>query len=280
VVRSLVVPYMNTQANVVQLSTRGVPLKEQLKGYKNKLAEIEKFNLNSKELMRLDTRIQLAGADTNKIRILQSQKQVIMGENARMSVAPLIKAGAYKNISEGLSDMDVEITGGRLGDWVEKKIDSIPNAGVRTIAKYGILSKDTAIYKGANKAVQYGDFLAKAIYYDHLMSKGLSHDDAMKLVNEEFVNFSVLPGRTRQYLEGVGATWFLAFKIRIMKIAMNQIRENPARSLILGATIADYGSPQADNLASVIVDERIGYPLGWDMLFNSPGLNPWVNLTE
>lgn len=280
VVRSLVVPYMNTQANVVQLSTRGVPLKEQLKGYKNKLAEIEKFNLNVKELMRLDTRIQLAGTDANKVRILQSQKQVIMDENARMSVAPLIKAGAYKNISEGLSDMDVEITGGRLGDWVEKKIDSIPNAGVRTIAKYGILSKDTAIYKGANKAVQYGDFIAKAIYYDHLIQKGLSDADAMKLVNEEFVNFSVLPGRTRQYLEGIGATWFLAFKIRIMKIAMNQIRENPARSLILGATIADYGSPQADNLASVIADERIGYALGWDMLFNSPGLNPWVNLTE
>lgn len=279
VVRSLVVPYMNTQANVVQLSTRGIPVKQQFKGYKNKLAEIEQFNENRTAIMKLDTRIQLAGTDANKVRILEGQRQVILDQNARMSVAPLIEAGAYKNISEGITELDVDITSGRVGEWIENQVNKLPG-GVQTVAKYGILSKDTAIYKGANKAVQYGDFIAKSIYYDHLIGKGMSHADAMKLVNEEFVNFSVLPGRTRSYLEGIGATWFLTFKIRIMKIAMNQVRENPARSMILAATIADYGSPQADNLASVIADERIGYALGWEMLFGSAGLNPWLNLYD
>jgi hypothetical protein len=279
VVRSLVIPYMNTQANVVQLSTRGIPIKQQWQGYKNKLAEIEKFNENRKKIIEFDTRIQLAGMDLNKVRILESQKQVVLDENARMSVAPLIEAGAYKNIAEGITEMDKEFTSGRIGEWIENQTNKLP-AGVQTVAKYGLLSKDTTLYKGANKAVQYGDFIAKSIYYDHLMEKGLSHDDAMKLVNEEFVNFSVLPGRTRQYLEGMGATWFLTFKIRIMKIAMNQIRENPARSLILAATIADFGSPQADNLASVIADDRIGYALGWEMMFGSAGLNPWLNLYD
>jgi hypothetical protein len=61
---------------------------------------------------------------------------------------------------------------------------------------------------------------------------------------------------------------------------MNQIRENPARSLILAATIADFGSPQADNLASVIADDRIGHALGWEMMFGSAGLNPWFNLYD
>jgi len=279
VVRSLVIPYMNTQANVVQLSTRGIPIKQQWQGYKNKLAEIEKFNENRKKIIEFETRIQLAGMDLNKVRILESQKQVVLDENARMSVAPLIEAGAYKNIAEGITEMDKEFTSGRIGEWIENQTNKLP-AGAQTVAKYGLLSKDTTLYKGANKAVQYGDFIAKSIYYDHLMEKGLSHDDAMKLVNEEFVNFSVLPGRTRQYLEGMGATWFLSFKIRIMKIAMNQIRENPARSLILAATIADFGSPQADNLASVIADDRIGYALGWEMMFGSAGLNPWLNLYD
>jgi len=279
VVRSLVVPYMNTQANVVQLSTRGIPVKQQFEGYKNKLAEIEQFNENRTAIMKLDTRIQLAGTDANKVRILEGQRQVILDQNARMSIAPLIEAGAYKNISEGITELDVDITSGRVGEWIENQVNKLPG-GVQTVAKYGILSKDTAIYKGANKAVQYGDFIAKSIYYDHLIGKGMSHADAMKLVNEEFVNFSVLPGRTRSYLEGIGATWFLTFKIRIMKIAMNQVRENPARSMILAATIADYGSPQADNLASVIADDRIGYALGWEMLFGSAGLNPWLNLYD
>ena len=266
VVRSLVVPYMNTQANVVQLSTRGIPIKQQFRGYKAKLAEIEKFNNNRTKLIQLETRIQLAGTNANRVRILEAEYAKIEAENARFSVAPLIDAGAYKNISEGITEMDASFTSGRIGEWIENQTDKLPG-GVQTVAKYGLLSKDTAVYKAANKAVQYGDFIAKSIYYDHLIDKGLSHDDAMKLVNEEFVNFSVLPGRTRTYLEGIGATWFLSFKIRIMKIAMNQIRENPARSMVLAATIADYGSPQADNLASVIVDDRLGYSLGWEMLF-------------
>jgi hypothetical protein len=279
VVRSLVIPYMNTQANVVQLSTRGVPIKEQFKGYKSKLAEIEQFNINSKKIIEIDIRIQLADTDKNKVRILEGQRQVIQDQNARFSIAPLIKAGAYKNISEGLTEMDVDITSGRIGEWVDAKINKLPNS-VQTIAKYGLLSKDTAIYRGANKAVQYGDFIAKSIYYDHLLKSGLSSEDAMKSVNEEFVNYSVLPGRMRQYNEGIGATWFLTFKIRIAKIAMNQIRENPVRSLILAATIADQGSPQADNLVSTIVDEKLGYSMGWGMLLNAGGLNPWVNLSD
>jgi len=278
VVRSLVVPYMNTQANVFQLQTRGIPIKQMWKQYPNKLAEIEQYNANVKKLIELETRIQLAGTDKNRVAVLQQQVDVIKGQNKRFTIAPLIEAGAYKNISEGLTDLDVDITSGRIGQWVEGQTNRLPG-GVQTIAKYGLLSKDTAVYKMANKAVQYGDFIAKAIYYEHLLAeKGLDHDAAMKLVNEEFVNFSVLPGRTRSYLEGIGATWFLSFKIRIMKIAMNQIRENPVRSLITGGFVDD--SPIGDNLATVIAEDRLGYSLGWEMLFGSAGLNPWLNISD
>ncbi|MCA1800814.1 MAG: hypothetical protein LC650_05940, partial [Actinobacteria bacterium] len=149
VVRSLVVPYMNTQANVVQLSTRGIPVKQQWKGYKDKLSEIEQFNHNRKKLIKLDTQIQLAGTNANRVRILQSQKQVILDENARMTVRPLIEAGAYKNISEGITNLDMEIIDGRIGDWVENQTNRLPTKfGVQAIAKYGLLSKDTALYKG------------------------------------------------------------------------------------------------------------------------------------
>lgn len=279
VVRSLVVPYMNTQANVFQLSTRGIGFKQMLNEYPNKLSEIEQYNKNAKKLIRLDTQIELAGTDKNRVAVLNQQKQVILDQNKRFSIAPLIDAGAYKNISEGITDLDVDLTTGRLGEWVENQTNKLPN-GVQTVAKYGLLSKDTALYKGANKAVQYGDFIAKTIYYDSLIAKGLTHDAAMKLVNEEFVNFSVLPGRTRTAMESYGATWFLTFKIRIMKIAMNQLRENPARALIVGSTVGDLGSPVADNLVSVIADDRLGYSLGWEMMFGSAGLNPWLNVID
>jgi len=280
VVRSLIVPYMNAQANMMQLSTRGVGAKDTIRGTREKLAEIEAYNGNVTKLIELETQIQLAATDKNRVAVLESQIQTVKDQNARMSIAPLIEAGAYKNISEGITELDVQLTSGRMGEWVENQLNKLP-AGVQTVAKYGIMSKDTALYKGANKAVQYGDFIAKSILYDHYVAReGMDPTKAMERINEEFVNFSVLPGRTRQYLEGLGATWFLTFKIRIMKTALKIMRDNPVRALITAGTVGDLGSPVNDNLVSVLAQDRLDYSLGWDMLFGSPELNPWVQLAD
>lgn len=280
VIRSLVVPYMNSQANFVQLSTRGVPLKKIISGYRDKLSEIETYNNNVSRVIELETLIRLNANDQNRVKILEGQIQTIQDENNRMSIAAVVQAGAYKNISEGITDLDVELSSGRFGEWLENQVNKLPG-GVQTVAKYGLLSKDTALYKGANKAVQYGDFLAKSIMFDHLVEqKGLSRDEAITEVNEEFVNFSFLPGRTRSYLESLGATWFMSFKIRIMKIAMKILRENPVRAMITAGTVGDLGSPVEDNLASVVAQDRLDYALGWDMLWGSPQLNPWVQATD
>ena len=279
VVRSLVVTYMNLQANVIQLTTRGVGPKAIIRGYRDKFQEIEKYNKNGKKLIELDTQIRMAAHNRNREAILKSQRQAIYDENARMSIAPLIEAGAYKNLSEGITDLDVELTSGRFLDWIEKQMNKLPS-GVNTVAKYGIVAKDTALYKGANKAVQYGDFLAKSVLYDHLLESGMTHDEAIAKINEEFVNYSNMPGRTRSYLDSLGFTWFMTFKIRIMKIALQIMQENPVRAMLIAKTVGDLGSPVEDNLASVIAQDRLDYALGWDMLFGSPELNPWINMTE
>lgn len=279
VVRSLIVPYMNTQANIFQLQTRGVGLQEMAIGYKDKFVEIERFNVNTKKILFLDTRIALAGNDANQIAIYKQEQEVIRDENKRMSIAPLIEAGQYKNISEGITDLDVELTSGRMAEWVESQMNRLPGK-LQTIVKYGFLSKDTAIYKAANKAVQYGDFLAKSILYDHYLAQGMDKTEALRNVAEEYVNFTVLPGRVRSGLEALGATWFLSFKIRITKVAMNILRENPARALIMATTFGDVGSPTGDNLPVVMAEGRFPYSLGWGMLFEAPKLNPLANALD
>jgi hypothetical protein len=250
-------------------------------GYVDKMAEIERFNVNTQRLNQIRLDMALAGNDRNILAILDQKFQVILDENARMSIAPLIEAGQYKNISEGITDMDVELTSGRIVEWMDGQLNRLPPS-VQTIVKTGLISKDTAIYKAANKAVQYGDFLAKAILYDHLTKvKGLDSETALRKINEEFVNFSVLPGRTRTGLEGVGATWFMSFKIRTAKVAMSIMREHPVRGLITATTAGDFtGSPINDNLPVVIGQERIGYALGWQMLLDSTELNPFVQLYQ
>lgn len=278
VVRSLVVPLMNTQSNVFQLVNRGIGTKQIMKGYREKFVEIDKLNENLKKIEGLKTRILLAATDKNRVAILKQQIQVLEDENKRFSVAPLVEAGAYKNISEGITELDASITDGRFGDWVESKLNKLP-AGVQTVAKYGLLSKDTALYRGANKAVQYGDFVAKSIYYDDLTAKGMSHDDAMARVNEEFVNFSLLPGRTRTYLEGMGATWFLTFKIRSVKVALQTMRENPVRSFAMVGILGNESGPITDNVLGKLAEGTLPYSLGWDMLWDAPSMNPWIAAT-
>ena len=140
-----------------------------------------------------------------------------------------------------------------------------------------------------SRAVQYGDFLAKAVLYDHLVEKQkLSAKAAMERVTEAFVNYNLLPGRTRSYMESMGFTWFWAYKLRSMKEALNMLRENPHRAMLMshGAEHlpnvpgVSVGSPLSDNAANVILEGRADYSIGLDMLWSVPGLNPWVNLSS
>lgn len=279
VVRSLAIPALNLQSNVVQLATNGVPVKAIMKGFRNKLAEVEEFQGNISKRIELEAKLRLAASDANQRRILRDQIQVLDDLNNRMTIAPLIRAGAFKNLSEGMTDLDVAITSGKFADYIESKVKSLPPM-VGTVVKYGLVSKSTSLYKEANRATQYGDFLAKSIYYDHLIAQGLSEDVAIERVNEEFVNFSMQPGRVRSGLERFGLTWFMAFKLRIMKIALRQMRENPFRALAVNTLLPGIGSPVQDNFISGSLDGSIGYALGPDMLLNVGSMNPWVNLLD
>lgn len=275
VVKSLVVPLANTQANVIQLANNGVPVKQIVKNYRLKLAEITEFNKNSVKLMQLESKKRLT-TDPRQRRLLDDKIKVINDLNARMTIAPMIAAGAYKQLSEGITDIDVASTSGGLAEWMEKQTAKMPDT-MAAIAQNAMVSKSTKLYQAANRATQYGDFLAKSIYYDHLLEQGLSKEEAIARMNEEFVNFSFPAGRFRSMLERNGVLWFPSFKIRIAKIAMKQMRENPVRSMALNVPF-DFGGPIEDNIFSVIGDGRIDYATGWEMLFAAPELNPWVNL--
>ncbi|ACL81406.1 N4 v-RNAP-like protein [Sulfitobacter phage EE36phi1] len=275
VVRSLVVPVANIQANAMQLANAGVPLKQITKGYRSKLAEAEEFIHNRTKIIDLQQKRIIARND-NQRQIIDDRIQVLEDLNKQMSIAPMIAAGQFKQLSEGITDLDVDISSGRIGDYIEKLSEKLPERAA-DIAKVGLVSKSTKLYQVLNRATQYGDFIAKSIYYDHLISQGLSAEVASAMVNEEFVNFSVLPGRVRSGLESNGLTWFMAFKIRILKIAAKQMRDNPVRSLALNA-MTDMNSPISDNILAVMAAGNLDYATGYEMLFDAPELNPWINL--
>lgn len=283
VVKSVIVPMANFVSNIYQLVSRGVPLGSIMKGMPSKLSEIQSYTKTRLRQIEVEAELRAVGDDKVKERKLLAEIRSITDSHMRMSIWPLIEAGEFSSIADvGMTSEDLELTSGNFTQWIEKQINKLPG-GLKTAARYGYISRDTALFQGLQKAVQYGDFMAKAVLYDDLTQrKKLTKEQALARITEEFVNYDRLPGRTRGYLENMGMLWFYNYKIRISKIALSTIRNNPLHALVaVSVPMPDgVGLTVADNLFSKAVDGSLGYSVGPEMLFQGPALNPWYNLVD
>ncbi|MEQ1950917.1 hypothetical protein [Mesorhizobium sp. CN2-181] len=276
VVKSVIVPAANIISNMVQLLNRGVPLRDVVRGFAGKTAEINTYIKNRAKEIELEARFQAAdgAGDTQLQHKLAAEIQSIKDGYRRMSIWPLIDAGEFSAISTGqVTVEDLAIADGKWGNYVEKLIAKLPK-GVQTPARYAMVTRDTALFQGLARATQYGDFVAKAVLYDHEVKVGRKKT-AISSVNEAFVNYNISAGRSRHYLESVGLLWFWSYKLRSIKEAAYMMRHNPLRSLLMAAVPT--GSPITDNFLASMWDGRLDYSMGPSMGFNSFSLNPWVN---
>jgi hypothetical protein len=288
VVKSIIVPASNLASNVIQLMTLGVSPRDIAKGFTTKLVEIHQHLKNERRRVEINAEMSQYGPNSMKRVKLEAEKQSLRDSSMRMSIWSLIKAGEFSTIAEGITDADAALGDGKWADWMEAQMEKVP-AKLNTFGRYLWITRDTALFQGMSRAVQYGDFLAKAVMYDHMRdNKKVSHEDTMKEVTEEFVNYNLLPGRVRSYAESMGGTWFWAYKIKSVKIAHKRIRDNPLRALLSSIATEELptlagvsvGSPISDNIVNVLAEGRLPNSIGLGMFFNAPGLNPWVNMTN
>lgn len=285
VVKSVVVPAVNFLANLYQMVARGVPVKNIAKSIPQKTAEINQY-LKSR-LRQVDAEAELrAATNPNQIRKLKAEIQSITDSHKRMSIWPLLEAGEFSSIADaGIGRDDILITEGKLHEYMDKLADKLPKS-VRTAGRYALITKDTALFQGIQKTVEYSDFIAKAIIYDELTQrKGKTREEALGRVTEEFINYDRLPGRFRGYMESVGLMWFYNFKIRSAKVAVSMIRNNPvhAAMAMLAPTPTMFGNvglPIQDNIFSIAAQGNLGYSFGFGQGLRAHNLNPWLNLTN
>lgn len=285
VVKSVVVPAVNFLANLYQMVARGVPVKNIAKSIPQKTAEINQY-LKSR-LRQVDAEAELrAATNPNQIRKLKAEIQSITDSHKRLSIWPLLEAGEFSSIADaGIGRDDILITEGKLHEYMEKLADKLPKS-VRNAGRYALITKDTALFQGIQKTVEYSDFIAKAIIYDELTQrKGKTREEALGRVTEEFINYDRLPGRFRGYMESVGLMWFYNFKIRSAKVAVSMIRNNPvhAAMAMLAPTPTMFGNvglPIQDNIFSISAQGNLGYSFGFGQGLRAHTLNPWLNLTN
>ena len=284
VVRSFVVPVSNIASNFVQLMINGVSPRDIYRFMTTGLVEIDQHLKH--EARRIEIKAEMAATTSkSKLEALEAERQSLDDADRRMKIWPLIQAGEFSTISEGLVEQNAALGEGKLADQIANFMDRVPQK-LGTVGRYAAVTRDTALFQGMSRMVQYGDFLAKAALYEHHVKRnGYSKEKALRLIYEEFVNYNIPAGRTRGYLESMGLTWFWAYKIRSVKVALNHVRNNPLRALL--GTLAtpvvpdlpgvDVGSPLTDNAAMVLLEDRAKYSVGLDMFFNAPSLNPWLN---
>lgn len=285
VVKSVVVPAVNFLANLYQMVARGVPVKNIAKSIPQKTAEINQY-LKSR-LRQVDAEAELrAATNPNQIRKLKAEIQSITDSHKRLSIWPLLEAGEFSSIADaGIGRDDILITEGKLHEYMEKLADKLPKS-VRNAGRYALITKDTALFQGIQKTVEYSDFIAKAIIYDELTQrKGKTREEALGRVTEEFINYDRLPGRFRGYMESVGLMWFYNFKIRSAKVAVSMIRNNPvhAAMAMLAPTPTMFGNvglPIQDNIFSIAAQGNLGYSWGFGQGLRAHNLNPWMNLVN
>jgi hypothetical protein len=286
VVKSVVVPVANLMSNVFQLVGRGVPLANIVRGMPKKTAEIDAYVKSRLRMIEAEAELRAAVGKPIAERRLQAEIRSITDSHKRMSIWPLIQAGEFSSISDaGVSRDEIMLSEGRLHAYIENAVNKLPQP-LGTLGRYALITKDTALFQGLQKAVEYGDFLGKALLYDDLVKRqGKSKEYALGRITEEFVNYDRLSGRFRATLENLGLLWFYNFKIRSTKVALSMIRNNPVHALIAGAAPApslfgSVGLPTTDNIFSKLVDGSLDYSIGPGQGLSAPELNPWMNLVQ
>lgn len=288
VIRSGEVMAFNIIGNIMSLMIRGVPLMTIIKEAPKIIKELEYYNRSRKRraAYRLRLNAELGRDKPNKKRVALLRK-LIEKEHKSYESLPyskaLLEAGEYNTIADiGTVNDDLLLSTGRFGEYIEKQVDKLPNV-VKQIGKNIIVTKDTEIYRMLEKGTQYGDFVAKVILYKHLVEKKkIAPKDAISKVRYEFVNYDMLPGRSREYLENIGLLWFYNYKLRVCRTAMSMIKDNPLSVLIsmFSPLALGVGTPLSDNFISKLVTNPLG-SVG-PKLFDIPWItnHMWYNLFD
>ena len=301
IVKSLFVALNNLASNQTQLlAITGNPIWN-MRMQAQKHREIVSYLGYQQRIARLSTE-GYATSDTKAKARIDAEKAQLKLAISKLSIWPLIEAGELPVIAEGLSEAEEFSMVGDLTAWLEKQMGKMPPA-VSTVMNNLAISKETSLYKGMDRMIQYGDFVAKATMYewlttqdkatqkkavarysefktkDNTQSQAMAlalHNVAIQEVNDEFVNYSRLPGRLRTYGEDMGLTWFYNYKLRIMKMTLRRLRKNPVGFLIGMQVGGMLGVPTL--LDTLPFNQNFEYSIGIDPLYTAHQTILWNNI--
>jgi hypothetical protein len=203
------------------------------------------YQNHTRELLEVQTKLDTGYTQGNEA-AMRNKVSELRDLIDRNPVRPLIDAGLMPTIVDDVAqDEDIYSYKTWLTRKAEPITDRVPGA-IKTVGKNVLLARDTKGYKFLSKTAQLSDFTARYALYQHLITREenpLSQEEAITEAADSFIGYDKALPRLLQYTDDMGITPFSKYFLRIQRVLMDTLRENPARvlAMLMAGQLIDLG---------------------------------------
>lgn len=281
IIRSGIIPLMNAIGNVFTLGfTLRIPPAEMWRLFKECYVDTEKYNRLRKQEMSLEAERLSTPDESRRLELTKKIEQIQLAYK-NLPIYKLIEEGEYSTIDNNGTTYDsIELIKMKTNNWLEAITDEKIPANMKTFVKNALMTKDSDTFQALAKFTNYGDWLAKAVGYRYLTEQKkvpMQKDLARNVVSTLFVDYDQFVGPTRDWLNRIGLTWFMTFKMRMLAACQLSMLMNPS-TMVLGTLFESEvglpGTPLSDNIVSKLLTGNLGASLGFDSMYRAINLHP------
>lgn len=259
VIRNVKTLIGNTMSNALLLSAHGVSFSDIAKDTATAIRAGMQYRRDMANLLAIRQKQRAGIGNFNE---LEQQALRIEDSMQRNPLADFIQEGMLPTIVEDLDpSTDHYSYKSKLQERLDGLTSDVPKS-VKTAAKWLMVSPDTPLYQFLNNATQFSDFSSKYVLYKHYTQKAkekLSHDEAIQMASDNFINYDIPTSRGLQYLNDMGIVMFTKYNVRIQKALFQLMKKRPAsvmaQALILGSLT------NMETAIDPIIFGQIGNPL-------------------
>jgi hypothetical protein len=257
----------NLRSNWSQLILLGVNPVAIVKGHHAAMKGYWEYRKDSKELFALQHQI-TTGYFQPGVTMDEAKNKVIRLEDSlnRNPIRPLIEAGLMPTIVEdAATDDNIYSYKSRFVEATSEFTSHI-NPHIRKVASEVLMLEGSSAYEVAAYMTQVSDFMARYTLYQAKTTgkDALSHEEAIQLASDAFINYDVPTHRTMQYANDSGMVMFSKYYIRIQKMLARIYRDSPGKVMMMIAVEKALGDQPTVLDSSMIT--RWGNPLNMGAL--------------
>lgn len=259
VIRNVKTMVANTISNALLLSAHGVSFSDIAKDTATSIRAGIQYRRDMANLLAIRQKQKAGIGDFNK---LEQEALRFEDSMSRNPLADFINEGMMPTIVEDLDPSNDHYSyKSKMQERIDGLTQDVPKS-VKTAANWLMVSPNTPLYQFLNNATQFSDFSSKYVLYKHYTQKAkekLSHDEAIQIASDNFVNYDIPTSRGLQYLNDMGVVMFTKYNIRIQKALFQLMKKRPASVMAQALLISSLTN--METAIDPIVFTQFGNPL-------------------